>query len=660
MNKKISLEERAKQKGKTLLIESISYLPNIEDVKVETKLIEAITGKQHECRGVLKNVPVTRFTENANGRIYPKELWAEVEKRKTFEGADCLADHAAEGDGSVLDTVGIWKNFKVGEDIATADLYCIGAAGNLLLEKARAGGKVGFSTVAFGTLSESDNKTVMTEDFEFENCDWVRKPSQNVFATQENLEESIKESVEIKKENKIIENNFTNNYKEEKTVEVKQMDKFSESTFKNLIRATIKEANANENYVEAIEELKEVSKTIPSEMVEQIAQVDTAITQIQSKLHEQKEQAQKELKESKETLESMTKKYEASCNTIKVLKENLEKASKIVEKVNDKDTVKTIKLMSEDLDQFESDRKLMESDIKKFIESIEALKEDVKLMSEDIKCFEEDTILRDKDIARFKEERGKMKNKNSKLSKQLKVAERHIKRLEKTLKEEFDYEFDDEIVDDEFVDDTMIIDDEFVDESDIDDVFADEDDFYMESEDEDEEDEMEEDSDDADEISDGALEESDDEDEDEEDEDELEESDDDDEDEEDEELEEEEDDEEESDDDKMAAVRDAKKEALRRKKRLQVKKLEAKKASKKKSVKESKAPVKEVVEYYKAISKTKPAIRDIKEAVLKSRSLLEAVKKVSMFEHKFGNDVHKLKESAQSNKQEFTKYKFTV
>lgn len=218
-----TLKEKAELKGKKLLIESVSFIPKSEDVEilVDSKLVESVKGTDYTCRGILRNVPVTRYTENENGRIYSKKLWENVDKSTMFEGADCLANHA-DDDGSVLNTVGVWHNFKVGEATATADLYCIGEAGGLLLEKAKAGGKVGFSTVGFGELSESDNKSVVEESFEFENCDWVRKPSQKVFGTIDNIEESVEE-IEIEKELK--ENIITNNKRVKEKTEVTNMDK---------------------------------------------------------------------------------------------------------------------------------------------------------------------------------------------------------------------------------------------------------------------------------------------------------------------------------------------------------------------------------------------------------------------------------------------------
>lgn len=598
MDRLKTLQERAKEKGKLLLIEGVSYLPKSDDVVIfdNTKLTEDAKGNKFEARGILKNVPVTRYTENANGRIYSKALWENVHKSGMFEGADCLANHA-EDDGSVLNTVGVWHNFTVGESTSNADLYCIGEAGQLLLEKAKAGGKVGFSTVGFGELNESDGKSVIESTFEFENCDWVRKPSQNVFATVENLTESVKD------ESKVLENKTTNIISENK-IEVRNMDKMTEATFKNQIRSAIKEAIANENYVEAIKELKEVSKTIPSEMVEQVAQVDSAIMQLQEKISTDKANAEKELKESKETLESLTEKYDVACKTIEQLKENLNKASKIVEKASDPEVVKSMRLMEADIEQFTEDRIKMEKDIKIFVEEIE--KRDA-----DLAIYDEDTQKRDADIERFIEERKKMKSKISNTSKQLRHAEKHIRKLEKILEDEYGFEFEDGIAgdteyynepsiydayDDEVIGDD-IVDDYLVDEVDEFDIgyeagyeAAIEDEFY-ESEDDEDDDE--------------------------------------------EELEEEEKDDDEDDDDKMAKVRAAKKESSKIKP--------------------------EVISYYKAAVKETPALKDIKESILKSGSVFEAVKKVRIFEQKFGNDVHKLKEDIlETRNRKFKPYKLSI
>ena len=657
MNSYKTLQEKAKAKGKLLLIESVSYIPKSEDVIVFTskdnKFTEAKGGKQFEARGVLKNVPITRYTENANGRIYSRNLWENVQKSGLFEGSDSLANHA-EDDGNVLDQVGVWHNLQIGEDTATADLYCIGAAGNLLLEKIKAGGKTGFSSVGFGELSESGplaGKEVIPESYEYSNTDWVMKPSQGVYGTQENLGESV----QTQKENKIIESIITNNIQTKKVEVNKKMDKYLELSIKNQIKSTIKEAIANENCVEAIRELKEVSETIVPEMAEQKAQVEAAIVQIQTKLAEQKESAKLELRESKETLETLTKKYKESCAVIDVLNEKLEKASKIVEKATDKDIVKSMKIMEEDIAQFSKDRVLMESDIA-------VLREEIKHRDADLKSFEEDTILRDKDINKFKEERVKMKKKMDKTSKQLEVAEKHIKGLEKILKEEFDYTFEDEmglddsdkdkkekdIFDGDLEDDDMFMDDDLMSDPEEEEyIFEAESDEDEDSKEDDEEDKKE--LDEADEDEDKDKDDSEDEDKDNSNDDMKEAEDDDEDDKEEDDDEDDKEDDKEDADDKMAAVRAAK-ESIQR----------LKKASVKPVVKEAKGPAPEIISYYKECVKAKPAVKDIQKEILSSKSLLEAVKKVNAFGTKFGNDVHKIKESKKDNKQEFVPYKFKI
>ena len=108
MNRYKTLQEKAKAKGKLLLVESVSYIPKQDDVVIltDSKLTESINGKQYECRGILKNVPVTRYTENANGRVYSEELWRNVEKQGMFEGSDVVVGENFEDssvDGQVIE-----------------------------------------------------------------------------------------------------------------------------------------------------------------------------------------------------------------------------------------------------------------------------------------------------------------------------------------------------------------------------------------------------------------------------------------------------------------------------------------------------------------------------------------------------------------------------
>ena len=70
-----TLEEIAKEKGKQLLIENIVVpIPKENVIKYDKEFFVEASGKQHSCKGVLKDVPVTRYTENLNGRVYSKQL----------------------------------------------------------------------------------------------------------------------------------------------------------------------------------------------------------------------------------------------------------------------------------------------------------------------------------------------------------------------------------------------------------------------------------------------------------------------------------------------------------------------------------------------------------------------------------------------------------
>lgn len=597
------LEDKAKEKNKKLLIENV--LLDSKFVKVEyfdkPKLVESSDKESFSARGIVKNVKVSKFTENLNGRIYPKQLDERIVANNFAEGSLSLADHP-EDDGSITRICGVWHNARVDENFAYGDWYLVGDHGQLILETLKAGGRVGVSRVGFGEFLE-DGKTVDPESYELERYgDAVIRPSQEVFAEFENVNENLTESVQIStEENIVIKKELTNKIISENKIEVRNMDKMTEATFKNQIRSAIKEAIANENYVEAIKELKEVSKTIPSEMVEQVAQVESAIMQIQEKISQDKDNVEKELKESKETLESLTEKYNTACKTIDQLKQNLEKASKIVEKASDPEVVKSMKLMEADIEQFTEDRIKMEADIKLFVEAIE--KKDA-----DLAIYEEDTQKRDADIERFIEERKKMKVKINTSEKQLRHAEKHIRKLEKILEDEYGFEFedgnlmvapedydepvynayDDEVIGDDIVDEYLVDEFDLGYEAGYKDAVED----VIDDEDEDEEELEEEEKDDKDD---------------------------------------------EDDDDKMAKVRAAKKES-------------------------SKSKIKpEVVSYYKAAVKETPALKDIKESILKSGSVFDAVKKVRIFEQKFGNDVHKLKEDIlETRNRKFKPYKLSI
>lgn len=197
------LQENAKLKNKLLLIEHCTYTftPSKVELFEKVQMIESASGQKWKCRGILRNVPVTRYIKNLNGRTYLRELWERVKGLGWFEGGLCLADHADDS-GSVRNICGIWRNFQVGSEYATADLYCVTDDGQDLLEIAQAGGPCGFSTCGYGEYIPGTDHVVNPKTFEMDPalsvCDWVLGPSQQVFGTLEHVDkESVKEQVNL-------------------------------------------------------------------------------------------------------------------------------------------------------------------------------------------------------------------------------------------------------------------------------------------------------------------------------------------------------------------------------------------------------------------------------------------------------------------------------
>ena len=482
------LEEIAKQKGKKLLVESFA-LSEIkkEDIVVfdKVELIES-AGNQYKARGILKNVPVTRYTENFNGRIYPKQLWENVSKAQIAEGSLSLADHP-EDDGSVKNIAGVWRNFKVMERVGIADWYLVGDLGQLILETVQAGGKIGVSSVGFGQFLE-DEKTVDPETYELERLgDAVINPSQSVFATSDNfgrIENTKKEGEEeaedeedtiddITPESDIeddvddvdveddldeedimgtedlgfTESTRTSKLREKGTNKDKhkamtkiaeentQMlnDKIQIANYKNQVRVAINEAKGKEKISEAIDDLKSVKESVPVELTETHFKLDSAITELTLKMDEQIKNAGNTIKEKEKVVEDLKNKLSIAEATIKDLKDKCSKAAVLVEKVKDinPDDYKTLleneEAMLSDIERFKEERKALKARIQKLKESSNTKSPEVK-----------------KQIKKLQEKLNSKSNLVGRLEKQLKIAERHIKKLENLLEDEYEYEFEDD------------------------------------------------------------------------------------------------------------------------------------------------------------------------------------------------------------------------
>lgn len=456
MNK--SKKQYMEEKGLTEFRESFNFIIKQEDIiKLDNyKLVES-KGKQYEARAILKNIPISKYTENLNNRIYSKKLWEVVVKKKMGEGSLSLMGHP-EKDGNPKDIAGVWHGLRVEEDSPKADLYLIGPNGDLILETLKALGKIGTSSVGYGTL-DTDDKTVVAETYDLDRVgDLVLTPSQQVYATIENLDETtkIKENIEnipnidtnsiktteiipekIEKSNNLtnestnkydIRNNFNVNDKGKRGI---NMDKVQEAQFKNLINEQVKNAKKNENLFEAINDLKAIDT---AENIELTTKVDSAISEIQTKIASKENVLKEELDSKVKELSEVSDKYNEAIKVADELKEKLNKVSSFIEQVveaeedfNSETFVENYKVLIKDQEDFE---KMLESDnFKKY--EIDCLN--------DFEGLIEDTIKRDEDLDDLKEQIKTLEEDDS--IEALKTAKEHIVECETKL-EEFGFKFE--------------------------------------------------------------------------------------------------------------------------------------------------------------------------------------------------------------------------
>lgn len=426
------LQETAKEKGKILLIEQISIInPLIQKPTSSQSLVESSNGNQYKSLAIVRNIPVTKFTENANGRIYPKQLWENVVRNKLAEGTYCLADHpVGDNDGSVKDIVGVWRNFKLKEDKGVADLYLVGKLGQHFLETLEAGGSNGLSSVGFGELQE-DEKTVDPESYELLRLsDWVLNPSQGVFAHSDNIDYN---SV-----NRLTESEKHTNKKERTEI---MEDTITNLTVRNNVKQALKESDKalqgkGVSLLESKQELKDLLTYIPESMSDSRKQILERMNLVESTLKE-------DLQNKTKSINIQSEKVRVLDNALGSLKEKHTKATKV------------IRLMSEN-------EKGMKYDIKKLMEKagfmysdIKCFKEDYQKMNHDIKCFKEDRVKMFSDLNHLIKERKQiLSDLKTNLQEKLDMTEdiailledrkkmvidlKHLKKENKKLKEDAD------------------------------------------------------------------------------------------------------------------------------------------------------------------------------------------------------------------------------
>lgn len=440
MNKKTlqTLQEKAESLNLNLLIENyqLHIHPNQIEIFEKTQFIESTEGDKFKARAVIRNVPTSKFTENLNGRIYPKELDEKLIKEKVAEGTLSLADHP-EDEGSIKNICGVWHNARLGEKFSFGDWYLVGEFGDLIKETIEAGGKIGVSRVGFGEFLE-DGKTVNKKSYVLERWgDAVISPSQEVFATFENIQESLP-----------IENKITNNKEnkedlsesskiiQRKKEEVKNMEKYDKLNHRGQIKEAIRVASSMENLSEAIGKLTALE--VDPEMTDLQEKVQSTVSSLEKKLEGQRVKANEELEEVKKQLKEMSDKYN--------------RAKSIVEKIGLDESI-NIDELQETVGGLQEKVKVLESnneEMKKDLDVVGELFEDENIKKLEItnpsefKDLAEDTIKRDEDITFLKEEMEKYQS-------YLSEAEIAIKEREEKLAElgfKFDEEDDKEKEDD--------------------------------------------------------------------------------------------------------------------------------------------------------------------------------------------------------------------
>ena len=253
-----SLNESSTYSAK--LIPFSSLKESVSEVNGE-RFVEDSRGNKYKCLAAYR-VPVSRFTKNENGRIYPKNLWEKVIKEQSgiWEGGPGLANHPQDDDdGDVSKQFCVWRNLGINEStqMVEADMMLLddGAEGKKANSVLEAGGKLGLSTSGFGELKE-DKSTVDESSFMLERVsDWVLNPSQKVFA-----DATMKKKESVKEETNTI-NESTTIIRENTTMEKAEKVKLSKAeirSFKEKAGEWFEEALTIEDPQDRFNELNEL------------------------------------------------------------------------------------------------------------------------------------------------------------------------------------------------------------------------------------------------------------------------------------------------------------------------------------------------------------------------------------------------------------------
>jgi len=284
-------------------LKSIEKLPFQES---EQKFTE-IKGKTYKNLRKFR-VPISRFTENKNNRIYSRKLWENViaNQRHIWEGSVGLAGHA-EDEGDFANVMCVWSNLHIDESaqLVKADVVFVGDLGAKALDVIDAGGRIGFSTSGWGELSE-DGKTVVPETYLLERvADIVLTPSQDVWGSlQDELtslenqspsdnhsnikEEEKKISLDKLKEINYKDNNMGN------TNKITKMSKLEEKRIYKDVMVFLNDAEKLENPIAKLQELTEIKESLDAESFPELCNLlEQAINKTNGEIHSKLENATK-------------------------------------------------------------------------------------------------------------------------------------------------------------------------------------------------------------------------------------------------------------------------------------------------------------------------------------------------------------------------------
>jgi hypothetical protein len=300
-----------------------------------SSIVRDSKNNSYSYSGILKNVPISKYTKNSNGRIYSRRLWELVKEKyqNLIEGGVALADHPPDNnpEGSVKDVCGVWHNFSVRDEGVFGDLYLIGDIGKKILDIVKAGGKIGISTVGFGKYDEQgyvdpDSYYLLRVG------DVVLVPSQGTYISKDNVfhDDNFTDIQDVKTTNTI-----NNNYME---TTMRESTHILNNVIKNQIRIIKRETknrlsgNDANLLLESKSSILDLLSSIPDEMKEERKELEELLEQIDNKIFNLKSDNSEDFKKS---FNLLLEEYKGRAKTLEMkLKESIEEREKLVEALN--------------------------------------------------------------------------------------------------------------------------------------------------------------------------------------------------------------------------------------------------------------------------------------------------------------------------------------